>query len=331
MFKSSLWMLLYWFLFSAAGTAAAGFIFMIAMDLTVMVAGQSLEFFCSDFFVRGIFASFPLVQILVFCAMIVYLIRHKKFPAARIFTYFFLGICVWLFLVPLSFKIEKKLGLDSPALKNDKGLSSGFFRKEGGGIFYFSEIHSDNTADGLFIDVSGDSGEAGRVFTFSSAIIDEEFSGNFADSLIKQAAKLPAIIEFPLKVYSFFLAKGHICLEKGFGSWVMFCSLPLLMLACIIFNGISVWPLVNALTVFFVQIVISVFNFAVAEGIVFSAVSFSWREKCIEIAGEKSTFFADMLLCEEPFLFFLNFAFMLIFIVAGIILAAVHSKKAENL
>ena len=79
---------------------------------------------------------------------------------------------------------------------------SGFFRPEAGGVFYFSRVEENGKSNGLFIDLSGITGEAGSVVRFFDSPVEELYDGKYSDTLIRDVVKLPLVLLVPLQVYS---------------------------------------------------------------------------------------------------------------------------------
>ena len=58
--KTAFNMIIYYLVATFLGLIVAAGIYMLCCDLTLLVAGEKLNFFNWDFFVRGLFVAFPL-------------------------------------------------------------------------------------------------------------------------------------------------------------------------------------------------------------------------------------------------------------------------------
>lgn len=324
--KTLLSNLLYFFMFAIVGTLAGGFIYMISLDLTLLVAGLSLKFFELDFFVKGLLISFPIVMIFDFLFLSLYSLRHKFNPFVKTSVFWVLGILTWLFLIPASFSLNQKFEskFEKPSSPN---LTPGVFRKAAGGVFYFSRVRFDEKVDGVFIDLTGISGEKGKIIKFYNADVSKEFSGSYADSIIEKAVELPFVIKFPLKIYSSLLETAKIAWQGGIKNWILFCSFGILLLSTSFLENLSAWKLVNGISQIFCTFIVCIFNFAFSAGFILKNVAENFNEKFI---FNSQNIFAKLLSGTEfPLLYIINFFFILIFIVSGIILFAVNRKKGE--
>ena len=325
MMKNALTMFMYFFLMTACGTLAAAFIFMICCNLTLLVCGESFAFFNWDFYIRGLLISLPLVCVIVLALMIVYGLRHKKNPVIRLAVYVVSGLIVWLILIPSSFTLLHKYEEKYAKTYEVPFLSPGFFRPESGGVFYFSRVQEDGKADGLYIDLTGITGEKGSVVRFSNSIIDADFSGQFADSIIRDAVKLPFVILAPLELYSVLRDKAQDAWNDSFAHWLLFLCLALALGSCIAFENFSAWSLIDALAAFFTGLLICVVNWAYYKGYLFSSVTGKWNE-LIGDTPVTGGFFNSIIHSPDLFISFVNFIIFVLLTLTGILLFIFKSK-----
>ena len=295
MMKNALTMFMYFFLMTACGTLAAAFIFMICCNLTLLVCGESFAFFNWDFYIRGLLISLPLICVIVLALMIVYGLRHKKNPVIRLAVYVVSGLIVWLILIPSSFTLLHKYEEKYAKTYEVPFLSPGFFRPESGGVFYFSRVQEDGKADGLYIDLTGITGEKGSVVRFSNSI------------------------------YSVLRDKAQAAWNDSFAHWLLFLCLALALGSCIAFENFSAWSLIDALAAFFTGLLVCVVNWAYYKGYLFSSVTGKWNE-LIGDTPVTGGFFNSIIHSPDLFINFVNFIIFALLTLTGILLFIFKSK-----
>lgn len=328
--KTVFYTISYYVLTVLLGSLAAALVYMVCCDLTVLVAGEKLVFFCGDFFFRGIFASFPLVVCIALFLVVFYGIRHLKKNLWIMCTYVLLCALSWLLLIPLMFNLEQAYKEKYSTEYEISNLSPGFFRKDSGGIFYFSRVSDDGKADGLFIDLSGITGEAGTVSRFSGmkTLSDEkEFKSEFADSVIRDSTKLPFAVSAPLNVYLILLEKARTAWAGGCARYVMFLAFALALSASASLQYVSTWRLVNGLISVLAGAAVCVFNYAYYLGFVFKTAAVSWDAYFSSIAVGKNGFWESLLSSGGILLAVVNLAFFVILLASGIFLYIFKGKK----
>ncbi len=319
--------IIYYIFGTLTGIILAALIYMICCDLTLLVAGIKLKFFNGDFFIRGLIVSFPLVVSLVIGLIFLYGVRHPKNHYLRLFTYIFLCSLTWLVLIPLSFDLGKKYNETLAKKYEVPALSSGYFRKEAGGVFFFSRVGENQKADGVFIDLTGITGEQGNVIRFTNSIIDEDFSGQFADTLIRDAIKLPFVIVAPLELYSTVIGKAQTAWEKGYIEWLVFLTFILSLCSVVSFQYISVWRLINALAILFAAGLICLINYAYHYGILFKSAAVSWSAYFSQLSQNYSGFISKLLAADNPLLAVINLIIFAVLLFSGIIIYFVNQKR----
>lgn len=325
--KSAFSMLAYYFIATVIGTLAAAFIYMVCCDLTLLVAGEGRNFFVLSFFARGLLVSFPAVVSVCLGLIVLYGLRHQENHFVRLVTYILLGALTWLILIPLSFDLEKKYEEKFSKKFEVSFLSPGYFRKDAGGIFYFSKVDEKGFADGVFLDLSGVTGKKGKVVRFKNSVIDEGLSKPFADSLIRDAVKLPFVIVAPLEFYSTMMIKAKAAWNNNFMSWLAFSTFALALLSVIAFQYVSRWRLVNGLLILFSASLILTINYSYYAGFLFFDFFNSWETYISNLALGKSEFLQNLLGYDEPVIVMINILIFALLLVSGTLLYIFNGRK----
>lgn len=325
--KSAFSMIVYYLVATVVGCIAFASIYMVCCDLTLLVAGETLNFFEFSFFVKGLITVFPLVVSISLGLIVLYGLRHRENHFFRLVTYVLLGALTWLILIPFNFNLEKKYGERFDKNFEVSFLSPGFFRREAGGVFYFSKVDEQGLADGLFVDLTGITGAQGSVMRFEKSPIDEDFSGIFADSLVRDAVKLPFVIVAPLEVYSTIVLKAKEAWARGYGYWLGFLTFALALLSVLALQYVSKWRLVNALLILFSAGLILVLNYAYYRGFILFNLSKSWAAYFSSIAMGKTGVLQNLFEYEDPLLAIINLSIFVILLIAGIFLYIFNGRK----
>ncbi len=244
------------------GTLGGAFLYMLCMNLTRLVVGASLPFFSADFFLRGIFLLMPLMGMLACVLMILYEIRHSSGNFVKTIAFLIFGLFTWLFLIPLSlkcFSVHEDMREDKNLAKM---LSPEFFRREYRGIYYYSRILPDLTADGLYINLEGINGEQGRVTVLKKSGIHAFSDSDFADPLIEDGIKMPVVLKAPLEVYDGLYRRAKTLFDMGYIYYLLFASAGLAFIGICGLRFCSTWRLLNALIVVLSSCLISAINYA---------------------------------------------------------------------
>ena len=326
--KNTFSMILYYFAALFFGTLAAGFVYMVCCDLTLCVAGESAKFFCWAFFLKGMLVSFPLICIAGILLSIFYGISHKENFLFRFVFYVFINVVTWLVLIPASFELTEKYNAYFTEGYEVPYLSSGYFRPESGGVFYFSRVNDNGSADGLFIDLTGITGEKGSVVKFSDSLIDADFSGQFADTLIRDSIKLPFVIVVPLDMYSAFMDKAVTAWNRGYISWIFFCSIALALAACIALERVSSWRLIDAIAVLFSVGFVCFFNYACYYGFIFAEEGKLWSDFFAGMAQGKTGILHSIFSAGDPLLAVINGIFAVTLVLTGLIILFIKKKNS---
>lgn len=242
------------------GTLAFAMLFMFSCNLSMFVTGLEASFFSLHFFMTGILISLPLVCVLVQVLLIFFLVRHPKKKLTSFFLYLFFGLLSWLVFIPTDLKLISRYESDS-IVSRVQSTSSGIFRKEDNGVYYFSRINEDNTADGVFIDTDGYFGTEGAVIPFFDSPVSNESAFPYSDILIKNSLQPPYIVTFPLSIYNALLTAAGYSISLGFLAWLAFASFGLALLSVYGLQFASSWKLANVACILTAVLLIVLVNY----------------------------------------------------------------------
>ena len=242
------------------GTILFATLFMFSCNLSMFVTGLPASFFSLTFFVTGLIITFPLVCVIVQVLLILYSIRHPGHYRISLILYIVLGFASWLLLVPADLKLYARYEnyLEQTRVE---ASSSGFFRKDAGGVIYYSRIEENGNAEGLFIDTSDFQDLENSVVPFFDVPAKNESAFPYSDILIKNSLEPPKIVTFPLALYSALLTAGQYSAALGFLAWLSFASMGLALLAVFGLQFGSSWKLANVAFVITGIITIVVINY----------------------------------------------------------------------
>ena len=226
------------------GTLVFATLFMFSCNLTMFVTGLPGSFFSLDFFLHGVLLSVPLVCVVIQILLILYLIRHPNCQLISFVLYVVFGLFAWLLLIPADMRLIEKYESDT-IISRVNTTSAGFFRKEESGVFYYSRIESDGTADGLFLDTTGSLGQEGAVLPLFNVPVKNESAFPYSDILIKNSLEPSPLVVYPLSVYNALLTAGTYCASVGFLTWLGFATLGLALLSIYGFQFLSSWKMAN--------------------------------------------------------------------------------------
>lgn len=257
--KRALAIVLDYFVILTAACTTGILIYTAFFNSTTLIAGETVRF-KKEIFMYGFFETFPAVLLLMGLIIIIYKIRHKGNPTASLITYVILMSFTWFWLYPLSLIFEKHFYsryLSPAQVQSMQDLSQGYFRSNGGNIYYFKESAHD-TADcltvysktGTFpqleeVDVSPLSDFAKNALPFREPLIKDAMDG------------IPFRI---MRIFGSIKMRAHLSWRSGYISWIMFCSLGLVLASVYIFIRLSEWRLVNTLMTVTLYVCIIAFN-----------------------------------------------------------------------
>ena len=258
--KRALYFVIIYLVSLLVGTLVFATLFMFSCNLSMFVTGSATSFFSLHFLMSGIMISFPLVAVLTQILLILYMIRHPKNQLISMILYLIFGALSWLLLIPTDLKLITRYEADSIHARVE-ATSSGIFRKEKNGIFYYSRIDEKNRADGIFIDTTGSLGTQGTVMPFFDSPVSNESAFPYSDSLIKDSLQVPKLVTYPLAIYNAILTSANYSVSLGIFAWLGFASLGLALLAMYSVQFASSWKLANVAILITVTLCIVLVNY----------------------------------------------------------------------
>ncbi len=242
------------------GTLLFATVFMFSCNLTMFVTGLPASFFSLTFFTTGILTTFPLVCVLSQVLLVLYMVRHPGNYGVSFAMYMIFGLLSWLLLLPADLKLSVRYE-NSLAKTRVEASSSGFFRKDAGGVIYYSRIEENGNAEGLFIDTSDFQDSENSVVPFFDVPVKNESAFPYSDILIKNSLEPPKIVTFPLALYSALLTAAEYSAALGFLAWLSFASMGLALLSVFGLQFASSWKLANVAFVIIGIITVVVVNY----------------------------------------------------------------------
>ncbi len=238
--KTSLKLILYYIFLVIFVTSFVSLLYTFYEMCRNLVSGEELKSLDLNYFVYGIFLLFPIVLMVSGIFMGMYLIRHSSRSWLPILTYIVLYLFSWIVLMPFNFNMYTTYSDSSIFQREEAQLSSGYFRKTGEGIIYYSDIDSENVGSGVFIDVSDDSS---TVYVFSDKKLPENRA--FADELVKDNIQLPLFMSIVSVWFAAIIQAANRAYSDGFFSWMTFLSLGFALTSVVGVRHISKWRLIN--------------------------------------------------------------------------------------
>ena len=280
-------------------------LFMFSCNLSMFVTGTESSFFSLQFFLNGVLLSLPLSCVLIQVLLVFYLIRHPSQHILSLVFYLVFGAISWLVLVPTDLHLISRYESDLITTRLESS-SAGVFRKEESGVFYYSRIDEDGSADGIFFDTTGFSGSEGEVIPFFDMPVKNESAFPYSDILIKNALQPSPLVTYPLAVYNALLTAGAYSASLGFISWLAFASLGLALLAVYGVQFLSSWKLANVISVFVVVLAIVAVNYLYYMNILPAPLK--------EVAAKLSEFTG----AKDPLIILVNLIFAVLLTAFGI-------------
>ena len=288
-----------------AGTLLFASLFMFSCNLSMFVTGLPASFFSLRFFVSGLIITFPLVCVIVQVLLILYIIRHPGSYRLSFILYLIFGLLSWLLFVPADLKLYNRYESNLEETRVTM-TSSGFFRKEAGGVIYYSRIDEYGNADGLFIDTSDFQESGNHVVPFFDVPAKNESAFPYSDILIKNSLEPPKLVTYPLALYSALLTAGEYSAALGFLAWLSFASIGLALLSVFGLQFASSWKLANVAFVITGVVIVIVINYLYYMNIMPGL----FREISLKLSWVTSI--------KDPFIILVNLAIGLLFSAFGI-------------
>ena len=293
------------FTFCLLGTLAGAVFCMLCMDLTQFVIGSKLSLFSLEFFLKGIYLSFPLVAIISLLLLVMYQIRHPVQKLQSFCTYLVLNVLVWTVLIPLVLQLSLRTDIRPPAAA--ASVSPGYFRTENDMVHYWSKFSYDGKGEGVAIDLYGLAGSPGTMIPLHDASKPEQKTpANFADSLVLSAIDMPLCVSVPMNAYLHLLYTARDSLARSYLSWLTFASLGLALASVYAICFLSSWRLLDAFIVIIAGVGVALLNYAFSAGIIGKTLSLIWQRGLGEFG------------IRFPLTACLNVCIALLFIISGL-------------
>lgn len=295
------------------GTLVFATLFMFSCNLTMFVTGLPSSFFSLHFFMTGILLSLPLVCIIVEILLVLYLIRHPKHQLISLIMYVVFGVATWLVLIPTDFKLISRYESDVVSSRIEAS-SAGVFRKESNGVFYFSKINEDKTADGVFLDTTGYLGQEGAVLPLFNFSVKTESAYPYSDIIIKNSLQPSSLVIYPFSVYNAIITAGQYSASLGFFAWLAFASLGLALLSVYGIQFASSWKLANVACVITAAAAIIMINY------------FYYMNFLPDVLKEVASKLAEFSGLKDPLIILINIILSIIFIGFGVFMGIYRLK-----
>lgn len=256
--KTSLRMIIAFFLICTVGTILSACLYMIYSSCTLLIAGDAFDVFSRSLFFTGLVKALPVCIVISSVLLALYLIRHPSEVVVPLITYLLLGLASWFVLLPLTNTLAVKLEPITGFEKEERPLSENYFRKNNDQIVYISTYNAEGNADGTVIELSPV--ERG-VYSFTEVPLAEHPS-EFSDVLIEETVTVPSVCSLVIKAIGVMFSTGRDYLSKGYLSWIFFASFGLALLSLLGLKRMSSWRLINVFMILTLAVVIFSFNAA---------------------------------------------------------------------
>ena len=320
-------LILDYFLTLIVGFAIGMFICIQYFDSINLVAGE--RFFVSkEIIVLGIFYTLPVLFLLLPFALVLYKTRHKNNPVLSCATFAVLSLLNWFIFYPVTLKLqnvaEKKFSENArnPTFFKLNDLSSGYFRRANGKLYFFNKETESNSAEVILLEDSAaplDFAKEEKIDVSENSDFYKS-SSPFRDPLVKET-----MTDIPYQVINVFHSIKFQAIRTwnyGFIPWICFCSLGFALCSLYSLIKLSSWRMINALTALVFTGLIIWFN-----DFYFSPLNNGMRNflQSLFYEGGKLNFFIDKGI-EFP-LMLINLLFGLIFTIAGIVIAIFRNRE----
>lgn len=244
------------------GSVASGFFFMLYNGCVSYVIGNGGNLFSLKFFIDGILLAFPAILLFVPMFLMFPLMKHgSKTRCIGLIAISVFCLAAWLLVVPLCAKgaLETNALFEKPASK----LSTGYFRKINGRIYYFSNVEG-NYVSGLRFDngftARNSSLQEVQVLKGDYVVFERDIYG-FSDPIVGENLKPPAVVSiWFLGMFSMVRSTFSAC-ASGILNWISFSSIMFALLFVGFLLSLSSWRLVDAFLVSFFTFAIIVLNY----------------------------------------------------------------------
>ncbi len=303
-------------LLCVVGSVVSGFFFMLYNGCVSYVIGNGGNLFSLKFFVDGILLAFPAILFFVPMFLVLPLMKHGlTVRCLGLLTIAVLSLAAWLFVVPLCAKgaLETHVLFEKPASE----LSTGYFRKINGRVYYFSTVDG-NYVSGLKFENSFDARNSSlqdvQVLKDDYMVFERDIYG-FSDPLVGENLKPPSIVSVLfLGMFSMVRSTFSAC-ASGILNWLSFSSIMFALLFVGFLLSLSSWRLVNAFFIIFSTLAIIVLNYLY--------LNFYFSPLLNQFDGMGGFF----IFLKNNFQLFMNVVIIIVLCVVGVISFYISNKK----
>ncbi len=318
---SSLNIILYYVCINVVLCAGLAVVYMVYNLCISLVAGQQL-YFDALLFIDGILLFEPLVMILSALLMAFFMIRHPDQSILPLIVYALLYVSLWIFCIPGVVKCDFTAVDKYTQMKIEAEPSDGYFRKNEGMIFYYSDVnHDTKLLNGLCID-TGKKGN--NVYTFSNLELAKNQTV-FVDSLIQDTIAMPASLAICVNFGNELCLIMRKCAKSSFAYWLCFASMGLPLLAVVALRYFSKWRLVNVVAIFIVTSGVLVLNV-----LGYTSPAFVSVESVINGTICKAPFMKSLCSVGNPCIVISNILIFIVLVILFFVFEAREAKIRQN-
>ena len=283
--KSSLYLAIFFIICCVTILFVGAFAFMVYDVSMHLSAGTEVSFFNLSSFLRGFAFSIPVATVLSCFFSIFYIIKHNSHPWYNLLVYAILGLLVWFLIIPLSYKLSDVILFSDSSIETEQEdektlYTAGYFRKVSNGYVYFTQVHKDNTADGVII-------VKGNASTFKEIPLTSFFDDISRDSLFDSAIKPTGVVNFIISFLKLFWEIGkYSYMGKGL-YLVAFLSFGMSLLSVIGLIRCSDWRLCNMCYVIVSFLFLCVVNYLIYDSKFFVSVIRFFIDKEIDFLSDR--------------------------------------------
>lgn len=298
-------------------------ILMLYTSVLNFVAGQEIALFNFSNFIESFFTAAIIILVLVVPFIVYYRIRHVG-GAIQFIFFVVLTLITWFAFLPLTINLENAILENKQIVNSEKVLSSDYFRKTDGEIYYFLDDFNldapQEEVDTLVIDTDEEGEfEIQKIQPSQDFVLVKE-AVPYNDILIKQTFN-PTEVSTKVDLFSI-VEQARVAWNKGFTFWLGFLSLGLIFACLYGFSNLFDWRLLNTCLIIFAAAAIYCVNTFYFYEPIKNAMDLFMQDKSFFVFLNK--YVDNSLLC------LINVVFSLIFTIIGIIRLCFR-KKARGM
>lgn len=290
-------------------------LFMFSCTLTNFVTSLPYSFFSLKFFMSGILLSVPLSCVITQILFCFYAIRHPSNHIISLILYAALGAVSWLLVIPTDLHLISRYEADVVEARVSSS-STGVFRQESNGVYYFSRINEKNEADGIFFDTTGFAKEDDIIVPFFGMSVKNESAFPYSDIIIKNSLQPSLLVSYPLAIYNSLLTVAGYASSLGFLAWLSFASLGLALLCVYGIQFFSSWKLSNVLSLIISVSVIIFVNYLYYMNLI--------PDSLREVSAKLS----EVVSIKDPLIVLINLIFSALLVLSGVFMGIYRLKES---